>query len=636
MIGWLVGLSLGICLIYMLFYLAGNFDGSFFVLSNKNMVSYSFSSNSIVSAAWDPIVWAGAIFVVIINLFVGTASGRIRGVRQLILISVLCSLSALVLAAVFGLLNIAALFFVSISMFAVCFYFCSELTALSRFSLLKRVTAGCVLAVILVELAALLMFNLPYALNLSTVTSSAAARHWQLTELCLSNLTYPLLPYAYLFFIVLGIGAFIAKIAPPLSWPKLVSTRLAGFTRQLCKTVESLKETQVQPLSARFPLSFALLFSFIVSTLLVVITVLPWINPTNRLISVDGPEYYKWLDHMRGLDVNSALSFAFVNDRTVFLVLSYALSFVVSPVSVIQFIPALLIPLFCIVSLFMVKLVCGFREVWVYAVLLVPFSIQALGLIYSGYYANMLAVIFVSLFFIMLLKVFPARKSWGLPVLLILSVLILLSHSWTWYIFVVSLGAFLLLEWRRAAHEPGLNQHLKWKVLAVATTIIAGLTADFSRNLLTSKSASLAVFETAQSHLGLPDTAFILSGLKLTTNFYLGGVFSGSVILTLCIVGFFFLLTFKSEMSNMLIAWFLVGCVAVLFASGEFIFNRFMFLTPSVVFSSLGLSFLIRYGASASKLSRGKRVGLELLIVCLVFLVLLNFALRYTCNVNIF
>jgi len=73
----------------------------------------------------------------------------------------------------------------------------------------------------------------------------------------------------------------------------------------------------------------------------------------------------------------------------------------------------------------------------------------------------------------------------------------------------------------------------------------------------------------------------------------------------------------------------------VLFASGEFVFNRFLFLMPWVVFSGLGLSFLVRFGVYASKESRAKKLGFELLIIGFVFLVLLNFGLRYVSNMNV-
>ena len=179
-----------------------------------------------------------------------------------------------------------------------------------------------------------------------------------------------------------------------MSLPKKLADKwIANFAHRIRSSVDSCKDLASEPLIGHLPLALAILVSIVASSLLVVITVLPWINPTNRLVSVDAPVYYQWLDHMRSLDVNFALSFAAINDRAVFLVLSYFLSFVVSPVTIMQFIPALLVPLFCVASLFMVKLVCNFRETWIYAVLIAPLSITALGLVYSGYFANMLAVI---------------------------------------------------------------------------------------------------------------------------------------------------------------------------------------------------------------------------------------------------
>jgi len=513
--------------------------------------------------------------------------------------------------------------------------FSPGLLGLSRFGLLRRVLVGCLLVVLFVEAAALVLVNFPVLLNLP-FASSSVAMHWRMVELSLSNLAYPILPYAYVLLIVLGIGAFLVKAAPKTRLPqKFAQNKVVAFYRSVRSSVESSKAQAYEPLSGRFPLGLVLLISFLVSIVFVVVTVLPWINPTYRLVSVDAPAYYQWLAHMRGLDFNSALTFAFTNDRGAFLFLSYALSFATSPVNVVQLIPALLLVLFCVVSLLVARFVCGFREVWGYAVLLVPFSLQGLGLIYSGYFANILAVIFVYLYFVLLLKVFRSSSIFGVLSLLIVSLLVLFSHSWTWYIFVLSLGAFLFLEWRLAAGDRGLWKGFKWKFSIVIVTVILGLAVDWSRTLFTSSSASASVFETAKSSLGFPNAGYILGGLKLTTNFYLGGVFANAIIIGLSIIGFLYMLTFKSEMSRLLVSWFFVGCVSLLFASSEFVFNRFLFLMPSVIFSSLGLSYLVRVGVYGSKGSHAKKVAFEFLLVGFVVLCLLNFGLRYVLNLNL-
>jgi hypothetical protein len=174
-------------------------------------------------------------------------------------------------------------------------------------------------------------------------------------------------------------------------------------------------------------------------------------------------------------------------------------------------------------------------------------------------------------------------------------------------------------------------QHSVGKCLCWFTVII-GLISDLIRNLLV-RLLRPSVFK--RTNLAVPNTTYLISNLKLTTNFYLGGVFSSGLFVLLFIVGFLFMLTFKSEMSNLLVSWFLVCCLAVLFASGELVFNRFMFLMPSLVFAGFGLSCVVRICVYNSRRSRSKKILFELLIVGLVLLFALNFALNYLTNINI-
>ncbi len=158
----------------------------------------------------------------------------------------------------------------------------------------------------------------------------------------------------------------------------------------------------------------AVVVSAVVSCLFVAFTVLPWSNPTGMMVSVDSPVYYTWISHMRSMDVNSALSFAFSNDRAVFLVLCYALSFVVPMVSVIQFAAAFLLVLLSVVSVLVLRLFTSSRMVWVLGALLVPFSFQGLGLIYSGYFANMLALILILVYVVLFFRLLDKWSEFGL------------------------------------------------------------------------------------------------------------------------------------------------------------------------------------------------------------------------------
>ena len=447
---WLVYFLLGLCLVYLLFYLASYFGLSFFVLSNRGMVAHGVSG-SLFSTSLDRVVWVCAVLVVLAWLFYGLGSGVVGGLHRFFVGFVLFCSVGWVCLVLFGFVNVVSLVLVSVLVIVLCVVFSFGFFGISRVGVFLRLLLGAVLVVLFVEVAALVLFNVPVALNLGF---GAAGLHWGNVELVFSNFAYPFLPYVYLLFVLLGIVGFVVKVAPA-GWfvGKIRGGWFVKFVHRLTGVFELSSDGEFKLLTGRFVLVLAVLVSAVVSCLFVVFTVLPWVNPTHMLVSVDSPSYYQWIVYMRSVNVNSALSFAFANDRALFLVLAYALSFITSPLSVVQFAAALLIVLFGFVSFLVLRLFCSFREVWVLGVLLVPFSFQALGLIYSGYFANMLALILVFVYVVLFFRLVGSWSSLGFFALLGLSVLILFSHSWTWFVFALTLVVFLFLEWRLAVRD---------------------------------------------------------------------------------------------------------------------------------------------------------------------------------------
>ena len=384
-------------------------------------------------------------------------------------------------------------------------------------------------------------------------------------------------------------------------------------------------------LRRQFVVILAVIVSSVISCLFVVFTVLPWANPTGMLVGVDSPVYYQWINYMHSVNADNALTFAFANDRTLFLLLAYALSFFASPSIVLQLVPAFLIVLFGLVSFFVLRLVCRVRSVWVLGVLFVPFSFQALGLIYSGYFATMLALILVFGYVVLFFRLLDRWSALGFFSLLAISVGVLFSHSWTWFIFMLSLLLFLFLEWRVSTRGSGSGR-FKMMGVFVASTLAVGLLCDFSRGLLSSVSSSASTLGTAQSSLGLPNFGFLLNEMSNTVDFVLGGVFARMILLILAVVGLFVLLRFKTEISRFLISWFFVGCMSILFAAESFVFDRFLFLMPWVIFCVLGLFYIVQ--VFAGRVGR-LRFWFSLIFLTVFFLGLLNFSLSYIFNINI-
>jgi hypothetical protein len=626
--------SLGLSLVYSLLY-SGNFFGlSFSVMSNRGMVEHTVVG-SVSSGSIDVGVWGIGLLIALAWSLFSLGSKLVRGRHRLSsiigLFGVLGGLVVWVGLVFLGFASSVSLSLASCLLFVLCLTFSVDLFGVSRWRLLFRVLFGGLLFVLFFEVASLVLFNLPMVFNLGP-ESSAVALHWNLVELSFSNLGYPFLPFVYLFFVLLGVFGAVVLVLP---WEKIASKLNAEGLIRLKDRLNALFVLQslgeIGFFGGRVFVYFAVLVGAVVSCLLVVFTVLPWVNSTGILVSVDAPVYYQWIAHMRSVDFNSAMGLAFSNDRALFLVLGYALSFVVSPLWVVQLAPAFLTVAFGVVCFFVLRLLCKFRQVWTFGVLLVPFSFSALGLIYAGFFANMLALILVLVYVLLFFRVLDKWSSFGLLSLLLVSVGVLFAHPWTWFIFALSLLVFLFLEWRSTVRE-GLSVRFKSMSVVVGVTVGVGFVCDLLRRVLSPVSSTASVLSTAGSSLGLPNFGYVFSGLEKSVDTILGGVYANSWLVILSIVGLLVLLRIKSSASRFFVAWVFVGCVSILFASQSVVFDRVLFLLPWVILSALGLFWGLGLVSRLVSLGRLRFVVIVILGV-LIFLVLSNYALRYVFNI---
>jgi hypothetical protein len=243
-------------------------------------------------------------------------------------------------------------------------------------------------------------------------------------------------------------------------------------------------------------------------------------------------------------------------------------------------------------------------------------------------------LIFVFVYLILFFKLFKSWSNLGFFALLGVSVLVLFSHSWTWIIFALSLCMFLLIQWRLAINDKGLRNRFKIQAMFIGATIGVDLLSDLARKMLSPASSTLSVITTAQSSLGLPNLAYLLSGMQHAVDFDLGGVFANGVLILLSVVGFIILLRFKSEISNFFVGWIFVACITILFASTDLVFNRFLFMFPWVILLALGLFWFMAFVAKQLGGVRGWRYWVWVVLLIFVFLMLLNGALSFLFNIN--
>src|SRR6266700_552005 len=180
-----------------------------------------------------------------------------------------------------------------------------------------------------------------------------------------------------------------------------------------------------------------LAISLAVSLLLAIVPYRSDLNPTGSLIGIDSPLYVTWINQMLSRPFPQALQYSFVEgldgSRPLLLVILYTIaSLGVSPTRIIEYLPMILAPLLSLSTYTFVRFGQGSQAMAGLTALFTPFSFYLTVGLWGGYYANMLALIFVFLFLTILLQFSrsPTASKYGL--MLVLSVALFLTHPWTW------------------------------------------------------------------------------------------------------------------------------------------------------------------------------------------------------------
>lgn len=628
---WAVKAALTLSLVYSVLFAASNLGAVYVRLLGGNMATRPISS-VLFSSGVDYFVWLGLL---IFSLSWLAYNFHIRGVQASFMWLFLAVSFGLTFFSVYAELSMFLLTLVSFSLLLLYIGFVNCYLDVSVFYVFKHLFACFFVFLFFLELASLTSFLLLDTPLMHSFNSSSfvGVAHWMVLDLSFVNLAYPLLPWGYLFLVGLGFLSVFFKVGVFQSVFDYFRGR-KEFVPFSKGTVFNGKLGSFSFLNSNLILGLAVAVCVVVCVVLVVLTVVPWVNPTYRLVSVDAPLYYQWVQEMRSFDFNGAVSWAFAGDRAVFMLLFYFLSMMVLPVDLVQFFPIVLLLFFSALSLLLVKEFAGTRDAAFYAVLLAPVSIQALGLIYSGYFANMLAILFIYLFYLIFLKFLRNGSRIGLFALMVVSVLILFTHPWMWFIFASSLVVFLFIQGVAAFKSPSLRSAFRLKFASIGGVLLVSVLCDFVRQLLV-KTASVAyVYDTISVDLSVPSLGLLWSAMNVTVHSYLGGAFNFSILVFLSIVGFLLVLSRKSDFSDLLVSWVFIACLSVLLTNSEFAYHKFLFSMPLVVFSSLGIAWLIRLLMPNGLKGRWQKV-VFLLIFGAIFLVLLNIALRFVTNITI-
>ena len=157
LLNWAEVISLALCLIYSLFYLANNLGSSLVISPNRSMVP----QNSVLFGPLDVVVWGIAVFVILVwlgyDLEVNLLRGYYRSFVGLGFLVAICGMAIGICLVALGFVGLIGLVPISILLLALCVVFSLDFFSLDRVPFILRLLVGMLMVGLLVELASFLI-----------------------------------------------------------------------------------------------------------------------------------------------------------------------------------------------------------------------------------------------------------------------------------------------------------------------------------------------------------------------------------------------------------------------------------------------------------------------------------------------
>lgn len=362
-------------------------------------------------------------------------------------------------------------------------------------------------------------------------------------------------------------------------------------------------------------IAFYLFLCIILAATITLIPHIPVINPNNQRLGVDTPRYETWLtlmDNQSVSPINFALKSAGDRPLTLLILFFIAETTNADPFSVIEYSPTILVPLLILVTFFLTRELTANDKIAIVASVLSATSFQTLIGIYSGFYANWMALVLGYTAFGLLVRCLKRPSKIGLVVLGLLMTGLLFAHTYTWTIMISVAFVFLFV-----LHA--LNYYPRKHFLLLYLVLSSSIAVDV---LKSSWTGSLTGLESDVSigfghGFGISQFSERLGTLAQTVQTYYGGIYANIVILG--IVMYWLIRSQPRELSNIFIMIFLSTALIPLFIGDYVLQSRVLYDIPFHIPAAISLYYI---GRKNSKLIF---VALLLITSYLSFHVLANF-----------
>lgn len=342
-------------------------------------------------------------------------------------------------------------------------------------------------------------------------------------------------------------------------------------------------------------ISVCLSLSIILAVAVALIPHLPIIDPNSERLGVDTPRYVTWIMHMKNQS-GDPMVFALktLADRPLTIIILFLMTEVTnaSPFQVIEYSPALFAPLLTLATFFLTRQLTGNDKIAVIASLLSAISFQTLIGIYSGFYANWLALILGYSAFGLIVGCLKRPSKIGLVTLSFLMLGVLLAHTYTWTILISVAFVFLFVLHR-------LNYYPRKHFLLLYLVLSTSIAVDVLKSSWTASSTRLEADISIRLSQGLGISQFSnrLVTLAETIQTYYGGTYANIAILGL--VMYWLVISNLREPASIFIVIFLSTALIPLFIGDYVLLSRVLYDIPFQIPAAISLYYI---GAKKSKM----------------------------------
>lgn len=375
-----------------------------------------------------------------------------------------------------------------------------------------------------------------------------------------------------------------------------------------CIPVKFLMDFIMKSLKNKYPLNqketrkknkkIYLLLIVLLSIALVIIPHIPTINPDSQQVGVDTRYYVTWITNLdESKNAQEFIHQAFIEqnkgDRPLSLIFLYMLhrSLSVTLFDIIEYVPIILSPALAITTYFFVRELTSNDIASILASFLTAVSFQTLIGIYAGFYANWLALIFGYLSLLFLFRFLKSSGNRNLLLYGLLIIMTLFTHVYTWSIFAIVIGAFLVVMLLKNSYH---NNRRK-TVLLLLMVLLMTVAIDAARALSANSSGGIERdLEIAESLAGPEQFALRWNNLSYALFTFVGGQFANFIILGL---GLYWLIRAGiRDVSTIFLMIFLsVGLLPFLFGEWQ-IQSRVFYNIPFQIPAALALWHIRKYG----------------------------------------